>query len=159
MTITKKLASFFITMVILMCTCFCFLYTTASAATSGNINKSSTITVNTKANYWYPGSSSITLKQNKTKYTYTTWNGKQKTSSGYCVYNIKATPVSGNGKPKTAKLKGRSVKIKLDKNTTYKISVSYDYTATYFQNKARAIKWLTTPSWWVSSTWKVSSYY
>lgn len=159
MTKTKKIASFFMTMVILMCTCFCLLSTTAFAATSGNINGTSTITVNTKSNYWYPGSSSITLKQSKTKYTYTTWNGKKKTSSGYCVYNIKATPVSGKGKTKTAKLKNGSVKINLDKNTTYRITVSYDYTATYYQNGARGIKWTTTPNWWVKSTWKVSSYY
>lgn len=154
---SKKLMSLFLTMIIFIGICFCFP-TTASAATSGSQNRSSTITVNTKANYWYPGSSSITLKQSKTNFTYTN-KGKTKTNKMYAAYKI--TYVNNKtGKSKTTWLTGASKKINLDKNTTYKITVCYDSTKMQIKNIYRQnFKWKPTPSWWVNSTWKVSSYY
>lgn len=153
----KKLTSLFMTMIILIGVCCCFS-STASAATSGNKNRSAIITVNTKANYWYPGSSSITLKQNKTEFTYTK-KGKKKTAKMYAAFRIEYTNCK-TGKTKTTWLKDRSKKINLDKNATYKVKVSYDSTKMQIKNIYKQnFAWKTMPNWWVSSTWKVTSYY
>lgn len=130
----------------------------ASAATSGTKSSSSTITVRTKSNYWYPGSSSITLKQSKCKYTYKNTWGKTKTASGYADFKINVY-CTNTGKSFTKRLDSSSEKIKLDPNKTYKITVSYDSMGTWLNLNGRTPTWKQTPSWRVSGTWKLSSYY
>lgn len=67
---TKKTIFFRIAAVFLcVLTLFSFSAVNASAATSGG-SYASTVNVSTKANYWYPGASSVTLKQNKQTLTY-----------------------------------------------------------------------------------------
>jgi hypothetical protein len=148
-----------LTLIVVFITCTMVF---ADATTSGTTG-TGTIVVNTKANYALPGSSSITLKQTKGTYTYTKYSlfGKatKKTDKGYAYYNITATPISGKGSKKTATLSGSSKTISLDKNTTYKVTVSFDSSRTWLNNNCRDITWQTKPSWKVSSTWKVSSYY
>ena len=143
-------------------TIFSFSAIGASAATSGGY-RSSTIYVNTKANYLYPGASSVTLKQSKQTITYEKLGGtKTKTKTDYYgkysikVYNVtknKTTNMSWNAK--------QTKKISLDPNCQYRITVSYDSNATdvLTRNPPLGYSWKSTsaPSWWVSSTWKLSS--
>ena len=161
MTQTKKLFS------ILLCAVMAFTALfgttlTASAATYGG-SKSATISVTTKSNYWYPGASSITLSQAKQTLTYKALlSNKTKTKVGYygcyniSVFNVtkyKTTSVYWNG--------GKTKKISLDPDCTYKITVSYNSSATaIFTSQPLGYSWKSTsaPSWNVSSTWKVSSY-
>ena len=67
----------------------------SSAATSGG-ERSATITVTTKANYWYPGASSIKLQQTKQTATYGQFTtGKTKTTTDYFgYYNITVSPTT-----------------------------------------------------------------
>lgn len=58
-------------------TLFSFSAVNASAATYGG-SSASTVNVTTKANYWYPGASSVTLKQDKQTLTYKQLMGKPK---------------------------------------------------------------------------------
>ncbi len=58
-----------IAMLLAVMTCASFMILPASAATSGGDN-TRTITVQTQADWSRPGTESITLKQNKCKYTY-----------------------------------------------------------------------------------------
>ena len=49
-----------------------------------------TMVIQTKSNYWYPGSSSITLKQSKQTLTQQKlWGNKKKTQRGYYGYYLK----------------------------------------------------------------------
>lgn len=138
-----------------------FAISTSAATTGGK--KAATITVTSKANYWYPGASSITLEQEKQTMTFKSLLGnKTKTKSGYYgnykitvsnTTNKKTTSISWNG--------GKTKKITLDPDCTYKITVSYDSTWTDISvNGPFGYKWKSTsaPKWKVSSTWKVSSY-
>lgn len=65
------------------------------AATSGG-RGTQTMVIQTKSNYWYPGSSSITLKQRKQTLTYQKLRGnKKKTQRGYYgYYNITVSNTS-----------------------------------------------------------------
>lgn len=144
-------------------TVFSFSTLSASAATSGG-TRAATITVNTKANYLYPGASSITLKQSKQTLTYKKLGGsKTKTKVGYYgQYDIKVYNVTKNKTNNMTWSGGQTKKISLDPNCTYRITVSYNSTATcMFTSNPIGYSWKSssTPSWWVGSTWKLASYY
>ena len=137
----------------------------SSAATSGG-ERSATITVTTKANYWYPGASSITLQQSKQTATYGQFStSKTKTTTGYFgYYNITVYNITKNTTKSDNWDGGKTKKIKLDPNCTYKITVSYNSTATVTYN-VKSPDWrycnyrgITSPSWKVCSTHKVTSY-
>ncbi len=137
----------------------------ASAATSGDCNTTYTLTVVTKANWWYPGGESITLSQSKGKFEYskTNWfgmeTGKTATRTAYGTWRISGRATDGSHAfSKT--LSGGSVKLKLKANKTYQITIRYDGTMDIFKAlDYRNFNWITHPSWCVSGTWKVSSYY
>lgn len=142
---------------------FSFSAVNASAATSGE-SYSATVNVSTKANYWYPGASSVTLKQNKQTLTYKQLFGnKTKTKKGYygcydiTVYNVttdKTKSVYWGG--------GQTKKISLEPNYTYRITVRYNSINTELFTRAPfgySLKSSDSPRWWVSSKWKVSSCY
>lgn len=144
-------------------TLFSFSAVNASAATYGG-SSASTVNVTTKANYWYPGASSVTLKQDKQTLTYKQLMGnKTKTKKGYygryniTVYNVtknKTTSVYWDG--------SQTKKISLDPNCTYRITVRYNSNNTaLFTSAPLGYSWKSSssPGWRVSSTWKVSSYY
>lgn len=135
----------------------------ASAATSGGAY-STTINVSTKSNYWYPGSSSVTLKQDKQTLTYKKLMGsKTKTKKGYYgCYNIKVYNVTKNKTSNVYWGGGQTKKISLDPNCTYRITVTYNSTNTaLFTSAPWGYSWRSSsnPYWRVSSTWKISSYY
>ena len=123
-----------------------------SAATSGS-NKSSAIYVTTKANWLKPGSESITITPKQG----VAYNGtKFYCSYSVCVYRY------GNGTTKyytlDSKCNGKSLKINLARNASYKITVtpSASYKA-ICEIKKTGGKLKSYPSWYVSNTNKISS--
>ena len=160
---SKKTFSKFVAVFLCALTLFSTFAFSVSAATSGG-KGSTTITVKTKANYLYPGASSITLKQNKQTFTYKhLFNNTTKTTSGYYGhYDIKAYNETKGKTEETINWDGgQTKKISLKPNCTYKITVSYNANETdIFKPKNGMYSWIKTssPSWQVSSTWKVSSY-
>ena len=125
----------FISMLLVLVTVFTtvmVMFIPAHAATT------STYIVTTKANYWYPGSESITIKQVKEEY-YSNPK-KTKTKKRNMSYTVTCTPISWSGKkPKTIKkeFSGSSKKIDLEKNTTYRVTiVPWNYYGSYGVKKA-----------------------
>lgn len=134
-----------------------------SAATSGG-SYSSTVNVKTKANYWYPGASSVTLKQNKQTLTYQQLSGaKTKTKTGYYgCYDITVYNVTTNRSKSIYWGGGKTKTIDLDPNCTYRITVRYNSCNTsLFTSAPWGYSWIrsSNPYWYVSSTWKVASCY
>lgn len=138
----------------------------ASAATESNGKNTCTILVTTKSNYWYPGSSSITLKQTKGEVSYSkmalkNWKYQEVgtgTAKYYGTWNITYKSLDGSDSGSKT-LSGSSVTISLKPNKTYKITVSYNSTVdmTLLLKKPNS-KWTTLPSWKVSGSWKLASY-
>ena len=82
-------------------------------------------TVTTKANYWYPGSESITVSQSKEVYYSNKAHTKTKKRNAL-VCTVTCTPISGTGKKTINKtFTGSSKTIKLEKNTTYRVKITY----------------------------------
>ena len=133
-----------------------------SAATSGG-QDTKTIYVETKANWSKPGSESITLEQQKAQYTYEVYRGRKegwvkKSGSIYPTYNI-TIKNNTTGKSQKKTWKNGSIKLKLDRNCTYNITVSYDSTSTWLRSNAKTGTYTKAPYWYVSKTNKVSNYY
>lgn len=131
----------------------------ASAATSGSTN-TRTIYVQTNADWRYPGSESITLKQNKCQYYYQTlknWKWVTKTASMYPYYKVTITNNS-TGSSTTKTWHSSSMKIKLNRNTSYTITVAYDSTGTWLGSNSKLNSWKTSPYWWVSATHKATAW-
>lgn len=142
---------------ILLIGAICCFSVNVFAATSGKMNKT-TITVTTNSK-WSLLSPYIKLQQNKAEYTYTKF-GKTKTGSMYGVFNVTIKDCN-TGKVTTKKFDGKTLKISLKRNTTYKITVAYDSTKMQIKTycKMTNFKWKTTPNWWVSKAVRVSNYY
>lgn len=157
---TKKLyVSKVIAVLFCILTMFSFSVANTSAATSGG-SRSTTINVSTKAAYWYPGSSSITLTQSKQTATLKRSGKKDKKTTGYFgSYDI----IVYNKTKKTTEYKswdgGKTKKINLKPNCEYTITVNYNPTKVQAYELPRSYKGsdLSSPSWWVSSKWKISS--
>jgi len=161
MTKTKRIVSAFFCLIMLLSAFSSFGFS-ASAATYGGA-KSASITVTTKANYWYPGASSVTLKQEKQTLNYKALIGnKTKAKTGYYgCYNITVYNITKNKTNSVYWGGGKTKKITLDPNCTYRITVKYNSNATaIFTQQPLGYRWKSTsnPSWRVNSTWKVSSY-
>ena len=119
MTTTKRAFSVFLCLL----TIFTVLSSTLLQASA--YSDTDYYTVTTKANYWYPGSESITVSQSKEEYYSNKAHTKTKKGNAL-VCTVTCTPISGSGK-KTIKesFSGSSKKIKLDKNTTYSVKITY----------------------------------
>ena len=157
----KKLLAFTLVLATLI-SMFAVLSCNVFASTSGGTG-SYTITVNTKANYLYPGASSVTLKQEKQTLTYKALtSNKTKTKTGYYgCYNITVYNVANGSRSSVYWGGGQTKKISLDPNCTYRITVSYNSTSTaLFTSQPLGYSWKSSsnPYWRVSSTWKISSY-
>lgn len=155
----SKILSIFLCLV----TLFSFSALNTSAATSGGAG-SATIVVTSKANYWYPGASSVTLKQEKQTLTYKSLtSNKTKTKKGYYgCYNISVYNVTKNKYSSVSWNGGKTKKITLDPNCTYRIKVQYNSTATaVFTSQPFGYSWKSSsnPYWKVKDVHKVSSYY
>lgn len=155
---TRMLATVFMVLTLLSGTAM-----GSSAATWGG-SGSSTVNVTTKANYGYPGASSITLKQSKQTVTFKKlWGSKEKKKSGYFGrYTITVCNVTKGTSKNVYWSGGQTKKISLDPNCTYRITVCYDSVPTRFFMNAPlgySVDRITAPSWSVKSKWKVSSCY
>lgn len=100
MTKTKRIFTSVIAFALIFCTLFA-MSIPASAATCSSGTQSRTITVTTKANYWLPGSESITIGQSKgtcVKETYNIFSGKttRKSSSQYGEWDITVRATDGS---------------------------------------------------------------
>ena len=158
---TKKIVAMFLVVI----TIFSCMVLPASAATSGNRSTSYTLTVVTKGCWWYPGGESITLSQSKGTFSYakTNWlgqeTGKTATKTAYGTWRISVRATDGSHSfSKT--LSGGSINLNLKPDKTYKITIRYDdgmdtCKAMDYLN----FRWTKHPSWRVSGTWKISSYY
>lgn len=139
-----------VAVLLVLVTVFAIFAIPVSAAKSGS-NKTANIYVTTKANWLKPGKESITLTPKAgvdaggCKFTNCSWSVK--------VYKY------GTGTTKYYTLKGSSsLKINLDRNANYQITVTP--TASYraiCEIEATSGKLRSYPSWYVSSTCKVSS--
>lgn len=132
----------------------------ASAATCSNGTQTRVITVVTQANWWLPGSESITLQQTqgtvpkgvKAQWEYTFSGKVGKTKKSYARWKIsyKSTDNKHSG---SKTLTGKNVTINLKPNKTYKITVEWDNVGNFGES------FIKYPTWKVSKTYKVSKYY
>lgn len=153
----KRISCFVLAVFMLVSTMIAMIVP-SSAATRSNGKKSVTITVTTKANWWIPGSESITLSQTKGTCQYTNFlTGKVKSSKVYAEWDITVKATDG-GHSYSTSLTGGSVKLKLKPNKTYVITVTWDEQATFFKTAGKG-NFTTLPTWKVSSTYKCSSCY
>lgn len=161
MTKTKRIFTSVIAFALIFCTLFA-MSIPASAATRSSGTQSRTITVTTKANYWLPGSESITIGQSKgtcVKETYNVFSGKtkRKSSNEYGEWDITVRATDGSH-TFTKSLRGSSIKLNLKPNKTYKITVTWDSQAAIIKTLDKG-NYTSYPTWRVKSTWKVSNYY
>ena len=159
------MAKKFIAMFLVIITVLSYMVLPASAATCSSGTSTRTITVKTKANWLYPGSESITLSQSKGTFTYSKTdlfgrdNGKTGTKSEYGTWKISVYATDGSHSY-TRTWRDGSIKLNLKPNKTYRITISYDsYQDGFRRIEYLNFRWTKYPSWRVSSTWKVSSYY
>lgn len=119
MKLTKKILSVF------LCALTVFTILSSTLLQASAYSNTNTYTVTTKANYWYPGSESITVSQSKEVY----YSNKAKTKTkkrNALVCTVTCKPISGTGKKTITKsFSGNSKKIALEKNTTYKVTITY----------------------------------
>ena len=120
MATTKKILSVFLCVL----TIFTVLSTTMLQASA--YSDTDYYTVTTKANYWFPGSESITVSQSKEVYYSNKAHTKTKKRNAL-VCTVTCTPISGSGKKTIKKsFSGSSKKIELEKNTTYRVKITYN---------------------------------
>lgn len=157
MTRSKPLSRVMAIMMIVI-SVFTMFSSTATAATSSSGTSTRTITVVTKANWWKPGSESITLSQTKgVRSEKNVWTGKTKTKKCYGTWKIVATSTDGKHTIKKTWDDG-SIKLNLKANKTYRITVTWDSQADIFDTLDHG-SFTTMPTWRVKSVYKVSNYY
>ena len=119
MTTTKRIFSIF------LCVLTIFTVLSSTLLHAAAYSDTDYYIVTTKANYWYPGSESITVSQSQEVYYSNKAHTKTKKRNAL-ICTVTCTPISGTGKKKiTASFTGSSKKIKLEKNTTYKVTITY----------------------------------
>lgn len=156
---SKRIISAFCVVIVLLS----LVVLPAGAATYSYDTSTQSFIVETKANWWYPGSESVSISASKGTFSYseTSWfgkkTGKTKTKKEYGTWKISVSSLDGSHSfSKT--MKGSSIKLNLKPNKTYRVTVSYDGTQdTFRQLNYRDFRWNNYPSWKVSGTWKVSS--
>ena len=123
------------------------------AATSGYGTGGGTIHVETKADWRYPGSESITLQNHKVKFTYSSWSffkgWQSKTRTGYPVWEVSFRSTDGSHRG-YKEMKGGSLKLNLKRNKYYIITISY---GSFNWTKGTPAY---SPHWNVKSTHKAS---
>ncbi len=119
MKMTKRIFS------VLLCILTIFTIISSTVLQASAYSDTDYYIVTTKANYWYPGQESITVSQSKEVYYSNKAHTKTKKRNAL-VCTVTCTPIAGSGR-KTIKesFSGNSKKIKLDKNTTYRVKITY----------------------------------
>lgn len=116
---------------------------------------SETFSVTTKAAWYYPGKESITFRNYKVEYKSVrySWLGFRRIEEikkAYPQWTIRV--VSTDGKHKfTTTMKGSSKKVKLKRNKTYRITVSY-----HPFNGITTGSLIDQPEWSVKGLWKAT---
>lgn len=149
---SKRLVSFLLVFVLLLCG----VAQSASAAnvcraTSGNSSTATSFTVKTKGGLF---KGKLTLTQTKGVAKGLTWaGGYEKTYSLYGQYTV--TYKKEGGKQKTASWTGKNLTLKLDKNSTYTVTVTpVSNTTLHVKNLYRAgfYGWQRNATWSVNKT-------
>lgn len=155
----KRISCFVLAVLMLVSTMIAMIVP-SSAATSSNGKKSVTITVTTQANWWRPGSESITLSQTKgTCQVYNYLTRKTYTSKVYAEWDISVKATDGSHSY-SKNWKNGSITLNLKPNKTYKITITWDETANILRTiGAGKGDFTTLPTWKVSKTHKCSNYY
>ncbi len=134
---------------------------------SGTSKAASTFEVETGSR-WYSKKDVLKLQQTKGTMKITTVLGKNKTKTMYETYTVKVQKIV-NGKvtsTKCYKWTGKTLKLKLDKNSTYRVTVTSMYAkykgkypgGTLFNPYDGVGSLFWSPRGWSKhSTWKVSS--
>lgn len=140
----------FMALVLTVITLFSTLSISASAATvcsqiTGTPKAATTFTIKTTSRWL--ASNKITFTQSKGTASFTNWVGVDKNRSTYAIYSITYSKIV-NGKvvsTKSETWKDGSHSIKLDKNSTYKITVT--------PLSASAYTFLLHPTWGAFNNW------
>jgi hypothetical protein len=161
MTKTKRIFTTIIAFTLIICT-LCAASAPAAAATYSSGTQTRTITVKTKANYWIPGSESITISQAKgtcvaKSYNFITRKTTTKTTKQYGTWIINVRSTDGRDSY-SKRLTGSSIKLNLKPNKTYTITITWDSQAAFFKTLDKG-NYTSYPTWKVKSTWKVSDCY
>ena len=134
------------------------------AATSGSNNSRSIIVKTRTLKRLSMNYSSITLTQSKGKYSYSI-NDKsgrkisKKTGTTYGFYTVVCVPIKGRGSSKSCVFDGSSKTIKLDSDTTYKVTIKYENKETERRTGVKSkITWSAYPKWRVNSAIHVDTY-
>jgi len=117
----------------------------------GNCKEQRTFTVETGKRGWFL-KNKLTFTQTKGKMSFYTWGGGTKDYSMYGRYRVTYENLS-SGKEKTKLWTGKNLTLTLDKNTTYKITVTPASHAEL--NAVNAWKG-AFDMWSKNSTWKVT---
>ena len=132
------------------------LFSTVNAANVcgniyGNANSAKSFTINT-GKRWL-GSDKVTFTQTKGTYEYSTPFSRSKTASGYMGYKVKYRK-QGTSSWKTATWKGKTLTLKLSKNTVYDVTVTpFNKAEMAFEMGGKNIKrWKSVATWSVTST-------
>lgn len=139
---------------------FMSMATTVSAATCSNGTRTQTIFVQTKANWWIPGSESITLSQTKgvrTMTQYSLFGKRTKNTSMYGTWDVTVRALDGSHYY-TKRLTGGSLKLNLKPDKAYQITVSWNNVMNTVDAVTKG-EFSKLPTWRVSGTWKVSNYH
>jgi len=162
MTKAKKLFTTILACIMLLCTMLCTPLTASAATSSYGTTHTRTITVETKANWWLPGSESITLKQTRGtcqryKTNWLTGKRKPKTTKVYGTWKVYGRSTDGSH-VFSKNLCDGSLKINLKPNKTYKIEVSWN---TMIEGGLAVAygDFIEYPTWKVSKIYKVARYY
>lgn len=143
-----KRISCFVLAIFMLVSTMVVMIVPSSAATSSSGKQTRTIYVTTKANWWIPGSESITLKQTK--------GICENRKKAYGGWDIEVYATDGSHSYEKYWSDG-SITLKLKPNKTYKITISWNGNAEVFPYVKNG-KFTTLPTWKVSSTYKCSSY-
>lgn len=146
-------------MILVVITIFSCMVLPASAATCSFGTSTRVIHVTTKANWFYPGSESITLSQSKGTYFYNDWHGRLCSKNAYGSWNIEVRSEDGSHCYAKSWESG-SIKLNLKPNKSYTITVSYNSTYdSKLKNSHFGFRWEKLPGWRVSGTWKIAYYW
>lgn len=122
----------------------------------GNANASKTFTVETGNRRIFK--SKFTISQSKGKARYRSWPGAYKNHNLYAAYTITYSKLNSEGKvvsTSSKRMTGASCTLKLDCNSTYRITISPDqsgrYTATHL-NWGAFEQWISVATWSVKKT-------
>lgn len=152
----KKTTKRILTLVMLVAMCLSMAMSVSAANVCSQITGSTatTRTFKVKTGKRFLLSDKLTFKQSKGVLRYETLGGREKTFNAYDTFCIRYQK-EGSSTVKTAELKNGSCSIKLDKNSTYIVTVSsegHGALQVRYIFKGLIGDWQKNPTWKVSKT-------